>query len=353
MIDYVSGKPKQATPEEKVRQEFLKCLHEEHGYPKEHIDTEISVKMGSNKKRVDICVYQNADRTTNDIIGVIEVKRKGELLNEANKQLRSYMSALSCCRWGVSTNGNDNSYFRREGDKIVQARAFPSYLDEYTYIKEKHLKELKQENVKYIDKKFREILRIHAISDKPNAFVVFLHLLLCKIYDERGNKSIHGLRDSQKGLWFQHIEGIDKNESMLLRLCDLYKKASKEYLGKNIIDYDREDVEKLLENEDENNKKNDRIKKIIEDLRLKKNNAFSFIEVYDDITFSQNASIVKEVISLLQGYRFRYNKRNQFLGQFFETLLSISLKQDEGQFFYTHAIGRFYYRGIAYKRSHI
>ena len=56
-------------------------------------------------------------------------------------------------------------------------------------------------------------------------------------------------------------------------------------------------------------------------------------EVYDDATFLENFIVVKEIVKLLQNFKFKYNTKQQFLGDFFEDLLNTSLKQEEGQFF--------------------
>ena len=51
-------------------------------------------------------------------------------------------------------------------------------------------------------------------------------------------------------------------------------------------------------------------------LRLKKSNEFAFINVYDEYTFILNSKIVIAIIELLQEYKFRYNYKHQFLGDF-------------------------------------
>ena len=69
------------------------------------------------------------------------------------------------------------------------------------------------------------------------------------------------------------------------------------------------------------------------DARLKKSPNFAFIEVLDEKTFKLNAKIVREIVELLQVYKFRYEQKHEFLGNFFELLLNTSMKQEAGQFF--------------------
>ncbi|MFR7464532.1 MAG: hypothetical protein ACLUVG_04865 [Phocaeicola vulgatus] len=60
---------------------------------------------------------------------------------------------------------------------------------------------------------------------------------------------------------------------------------------------------------------------------MKKNNEFAIKEVYDNASFEENAKVVKEVVELIQGYRIRYNKRQQYLSDFFELLLLLVLNK--------------------------
>jgi len=117
------------------------------------------------------------------------------------------------------------------------------------------------------------------------------------------------------------------------RISDLYKEGMKEFLGKEVTDYSEDQVKKVLFFQKKNSKLSHDILKIIEDLRLKKSNTFAFIEVFNEKTFKENSLIVKEVVNLLSKFKFRYNYKRKSLGDFFERLLSTSLKQEAGQFF--------------------
>src|SRR5207248_4751858 len=107
-----------------------------------------------------------------------------------------------------------------------------------------------------------------------------------------------------------------------------YKEGMREYLKKEIVDYSDYEILILL-----NSKKNQKILEMIDDLRLKKDNTFAFIEVFDNKTFEDNYLIVKEIVNLLASFKFRYAVKSKSLGEFFEDLLNTSLKQEAGQFF--------------------
>ena len=68
-------------------------------------------------------------------------------------------------------------------------------------------------------------------------------------------------------------------------------------------------------------------------LRLYKNNEFAFKEVFDKKTFDDNCIIVRDVVKILEKYRLKYTYKQQFLGDFFEKLLTTGIKQESGQFF--------------------
>lgn len=68
--------------------------------------------------------------------------------------------------------------------------------------------------------------------------------------------------------------------------------------------------------------------------------------MYDNASFEENAKVVKEVVELIQGYRIRYNKRQQYLSDFFELLLTTGLKQEAGQYFTPVPIAQFIIKSL-------
>lgn len=194
------------------------------------------------------------------------------------------------------------------------------------------LETLKEEDSGKIYNQIMEILRHNAISDKPNAFNKLLNLFVCKIIDEAD-------KNEEDELDFQWLES-DTDESLQLRLNDLYKRGMWRFLEIEVIDYEQREVTQRLESiEDANTKQ--WIMKMYTDTRLKKSPNFAFVEVQDDRTFDLNAKVVREIVELLQTYKFRYEQKHEFLGNFFELLLNTSMKQEAGQFFTPVPITRF------------
>lgn len=213
-----------------------------------------------------------------------------------------------------------------------------------------NLENITNKDTKNLFNQFLTILRLHSISDKPNAFMKMINLFLAKIGDEISNDKAFKVKDKNnsihefKGVKFQYINGIDTPESFMKRLNELYKSGMKEYLKKEVIDYNDEEIESFIKE-----KESSELFAIFDNLRLKKNNNFSFIEVYDDETFYENFEVVKGIVELLQGYKFKYETKHQFLGDFFEELLNTSLKQEAGQFFTPYPIVDFMIDSLPYE----
>ena len=179
------------------------------------------------------------------------------------------------------------------------------------------LQPLKEPDGKRIYLQFLEILRHNVVSDKGNAFNKIFNLFLCKIVDEEKNED--------QELDFQWVEGRDTKVSLLGRLNSLYKRGMGQYLNKDVTDYSVEDIGSDLLDDEAQRK--------ITELRLYKNQEFAFTEVFNEGSFNQNATIVIEMVRLLERWQLRYAHKQQFLGDFFELLLNTGFKQESGQYF--------------------
>ncbi|WP_172919306.1 N-6 DNA methylase [Capnocytophaga canis] len=204
------------------------------------------------------------------------------------------------------------------------------------------LVDIKHEDSSFIFNRFLEILRHNVVSDKPNAFNKIFNLFLCKIYDEKDKDG------TNEELEFQWIEGKDNDISFQLRLTDLYKKGMESFLEKNVTDFSDEDFENQyasLFNDNEELKQKFK-ENVIYKLRLEKNNEFAIKEVYDEKSFRENAKVVKEIVQLLEKFKIRYTKKQQYLSDFFELLLTTGLKQESGQFFTPVPVAQFVIKSL-------
>lgn len=197
-------------------------------------------------------------------------------------------------------------------------------------LKRKNLVELQQGDSGYIYNQFAEILRHNVVSDKPNAFNKMFNLILAKIVDED--------RPDEEELSFQWRDG-DTDIELQKRLNDLYKKGMFEYLHKTVTDFSDDELDDELRNLSPTVQES--LRRRITALRLHKNNEFAFKEVFDETSFRDNAKVVREAVILLQNFQLRYSHKQQFLSNFFELLLSNTLKQEAGQFFTPVPVAKF------------
>lgn len=195
-----------------------------------------------------------------------------------------------------------------------------------------NLKEFNQDDAKTEYYKFEEILRHNNISDRSNAFNRFISLVLAKIVDEE--KPANTITE------FQIKKGVDTSEELIERLQTLYAKAMRDYLGETVINYTFEEIEQIISHFPRQTSKED-LKRIYRELKFYTNNEFSFKEIYNRELFEQNAKVLFEVVDRLQYFRFKYNAKAQFLGDFFEDMLESGFKQSEGQFFTPTPIAKF------------
>jgi type I restriction enzyme M protein len=239
--------------------------------------------------------------------------------------------------------GSVKDFYDRWNKLSKQNGVFDDWVNAYEFqskaLTVNDLKVIKQEDSSFIFNRFLEILRQNAVSDKPNAFNKIFTLFLCKIVDENRSKN--------EQLHFQYLEGEDDNISFQKRLTDLYKRGMKELLEKEVVDMGDEEFNKKFGAVDEKYKSE--FLDILTEIRLKKNNEFAFKEVFDDTSFVENAKVVKEVVELLQEYKIRYNKKHQYLGDFFELLLTTGLKQESGQFFTPVPVARYIINSLPIK----
>lgn len=350
----------------------LECVNRllEKGYKPENIILEKTYPAGhGHSGRLDICV--NRDNEDNEYL-LIECKTYGkEFENEFNRlkkdggQLFTYFNlggnkADLLMLYTSQLSGNKIEYkneivkieedyrtgdvkdFYEKWSKFTKDNGvFDSWVNPYNFVSKaltlEHLKPIEQEDSSFIFNRFLEILRHNVVSDKPNAFNKIFTLFLCKVCDEQSKKT-------NEQLDFQWLEGQDDDVSFQIKLTELYKKGMKDFLNKTVSDFSKEDFEKEYAalNEDIKKQLLERIYK----LRLEKNNEFAFKEVFDNQSFKENAKIVKEVVELLQGYKLRYNKRQQYLSDFFELLLTTGLKQESGQFFTPVPISQFIIKSL-------
>ena len=104
----VRGKEIRLTPEESVRQMFIRKLIDEYGYKTAQMAVEHAIHFGREVKRADIVIFEQNRPTVEYII--VEVKKPK--LKDGKEQLKSYCNATNTdiCVW---TNGEKISFYHR------------------------------------------------------------------------------------------------------------------------------------------------------------------------------------------------------------------------------------------------
>lgn len=351
----------------------LECVNRllEKGYQPKNIILEKTYPSGhGHSGRLDICVN---DKNGKEYL-LIECKTYGkEFEQELSKtkknggQLFSYFKfenkATVIMLYASQLNNNKIDYcnemieieddyrsggvkdFYERWNKITKDNGiFDDWVKPYQFISKaltpNDLVAIKEEDSSRIFNQFLEILRHNVVSDKPNAFNKIFTLFLCKVYDEKSTKPNEQLK-------FQWLAD-DDDVSFQLRLTDLYKNGMKDFLDKEVTDFSDADFNNQYPHLTETVKKT--LKDTFTKLRLEKNNEFAIKEVFDNQSFVENAKIVKEVVELLQKYKLRYNKRQQYLSDFFEMLLTTGLKQESGQFFTPVPIAQFIIKSLPFDK---
>ena len=199
IVDFIDGVFRKDTPEEYVRQQIEQSIVKEYSYPKEIIKIEESVKLGSQRKRVDIAIYDENEKSfkQEDVKIIIECKKETISPNhksEGVEQLKSYMAACVNCELGVWTNSKDRFVYRKISKKkitfeeIIDIPKYGKSIDEAEKPKLKDLIEATGDNLKFNFQRCHDYIAGNQGLQKPEAFWELLKIIFCKIHDERSGK---------------------------------------------------------------------------------------------------------------------------------------------------------------------
>jgi type I restriction enzyme M protein len=196
VVDFITGRPLDDTPEEYVRQNVEMSLVLEYGYAREQVEVEFKIKVGSATKRVDIAIFQaGAPHTQDKIQVIIETKREGtkrESKKDGVEQMKSYMAACLNCAHGMWTNGEARDCFQKVVDKgghiFLDALDIPPQgakrADAPT---REHLRAATGDNLLFTFRRCHNYIAGNQGLQKPEAFWELLKLIFCKIEDERAD----------------------------------------------------------------------------------------------------------------------------------------------------------------------
>jgi len=248
---YVTGQERRATPEELVRQNYVKILVEDYGYDKKDLILEYGVKRSpsdsSRSVPVDIAVMENG-------IPKIFVEVKAGTVKKGIDQLKNYMDFTPEVSFGVWTNGtesdNENDLGINYIEKVIEEGSI-NYIDIFNIpekgyysideqIKKSSLKPTK--NLKEIFRQMRGFIAANATGTTRDETILneLMSILICKIYDERYKSDDDFLEfiviNNDEKATAESIRNIFENK-VKLKYPDVFNVAEKIDLKDDIITY--------------------------------------------------------------------------------------------------------------------
>lgn len=229
----ITGKMRKEAPEEYVRQEYCRILLDVYKYPKEFIDVEFPIKVGSTNKRVDIVVFNNSIKSQDNICWIVETKKKDE--KEGVEQLWSYMAATTA-RFGTWTNGDNILYYYKNFEKSNRFEELPD-IPKFGESVDSIGKYTKDELVKCTDLKgvFNRCNNYFFSNQgltQDKRFSEILKILFCKIEDEKdlfNNKCNFYITPSER-------KNKEEMENFRNRINVLFEKVKERFRDDNIFE---------------------------------------------------------------------------------------------------------------------
>lgn len=232
IIDFISGQKIKPTPEEvEAVQVFSKQLVQDYNYPKDCIQTRpqfrVKVRPSDIKKEypVDIAVFKNKKKQEDDVLIIIECKKKNR--KDGKTQLQDYLR-LSKAFLGVWFNGNERFFLRKKekGGKVIfeEIPNIPQYKQRIEDVGKFKRKDLKPtHNLKATFKAIRNHLAANTVGATRDEVLAqqLINLIFCKIYDEKYTKP-------NEIISFR--AGVDeKSKDVQKRILNLFDKVKKNF----------------------------------------------------------------------------------------------------------------------------
>jgi len=187
----VSGKLRQDTPEENVRQRIARSLLDNYGYEKADIEIEFTINQGSKKPRVDIAIFPpNTEHKQENIKIIVECKReeiKPTDRDNGVEQLKSYISACLNTKFGMWI-GSELQVWEKIIDKNEYKLEPVTDIPRFGFEAPQPLSfgELVPAQDELIDvfKRCHNYIHGNQGIQKEQAFQELLKIIFCKVYDE-------------------------------------------------------------------------------------------------------------------------------------------------------------------------
>lgn len=291
IVDYLTGREIDATPEEPNRQEMLRRFHEDYGYPKELMQTEFGVKKSPSDTRrtvpADIAIFDSLeDKKARRPKIFVETKKPN--YSAGKDQLMDYMAFEQHVSYGVWYNGEQDDgqsiAFFRKSFNSDGAILYDEVLDVPRYRFQNVDEQIKREqlkstnNLKSVFKTLRGFMAANAKGTTRDSEILeqLTMLIIAKLYDEK-------------------------------------------YLVSDYVEF------RVVDNDP--NKTAEKINNLLHEARQRWDDVF---DEHDEITIDSRT--LMKVVSQLQRYSLSKSPRN-VISEAFESIISYATKGSQGQFF--------------------
>ncbi|MEB0040425.1 N-6 DNA methylase [Pseudomonas sp. MH10] len=198
IVDFLDGVELDATPEEFVRQSYLRILHFEYQYPVNLMAREVSIYYGSKELkdqqghpvRADIVVYRTAKAKANKDQGSIflVVECKAPNITSGYNQLVSYIFNTSA-EGGVWYNGDAPQYYRRLSsptNELIDWTGIPRKSEAWDALGQRKKEDLKRPmDIKGMLRQCHNKLHGRGVDgDEDDLTMDMVRLILAKAMDE-------------------------------------------------------------------------------------------------------------------------------------------------------------------------
>ncbi|WP_175623334.1 N-6 DNA methylase [Chryseobacterium schmidteae] len=215
------------TPEEAVRQLYLKVLTEDLKYPTDRMELEYAVSFGREKKRADIVIFDK-DKTLSPYI-MVELKKPK--LKDGKEQLKSYCNATGA-PIGVWSNGESISYYHRKDPNYFEdlselpsaIQKLSDILKERWTIEDLILKDKLVTERKSLKDLILEMEDEVLANAGVDVFEELFKLIFTKLYDE-----MESGRNKNRHLAFRNYG--DTETELKEKLQDLFNSAKDKWAG--------------------------------------------------------------------------------------------------------------------------
>jgi type I restriction-modification system DNA methylase subunit len=247
IIDFLSSKLLVNTPEERVRQTYMKILHFDYGYSKDQMAREVGIFYGrkeivdkqGNPVRADIVVYKNkkscSSRDQGNILFIVECKAPKE--TDGYNQLVSYIFNTSA-HGGIWFNGsgdeNEVAYFRRlfePENQLVPWPQIPRNGEAWDAIGRQKKSQLrKPKDIKGLLRRCHNKLHSRGTED-DDLTMDMVRIILAKATDEEHESDLPQFYCTPEE--YNTEEGIRNVEERIQKLFDEVKQLNPQVFGEH------------------------------------------------------------------------------------------------------------------------